>query len=64
MRMISFIDRKVELERMEKDYKTKGSTLYIIYGRRRVGKTTLLQKFISEKTHYILLPQRRVKDQI
>ena len=47
--MFPFIGRESELKRMEEDFSSNGSNLYIIYGRRRVGKTTLLQKFIENK---------------
>ena len=42
-----FVDRKNEIETLEKQYKTKGSSLVIVYGRRRVGKTSLINEFLK-----------------
>ena len=44
-----FIDREPEMKTLKKEYSTKDSSLVIVYGRRRVGKTTLLNEFIREK---------------
>lgn len=44
-----FINRENELEYLNDEYVKKGSSLVIIYGRRRIGKTTLIKKFIQEK---------------
>ncbi|NLG03807.1 MAG: AAA family ATPase, partial [Clostridia bacterium] len=44
-----FIDREPEMKTLKKEYSTKDSSLVIVYGRRRVGKTTLLTEFIREK---------------
>lgn len=45
---MKFIGRKKELESLEREYKRK-SGFVVIYGRRRVGKTTLIKQFISDK---------------
>lgn len=44
-----FINRENELEYLNNEYAQRGSSLVIIYGRRRIGKTTLIKKFIQEK---------------
>lgn len=44
-----FIGRKRELEVLNKLYKEDGFSLTILYGRRRIGKSTLLNKFIGSK---------------
>ncbi len=44
-----FIDRKLELAQLEKEYLKEESSFVVIYGRRRVGKTELIKKFISDK---------------
>ncbi|WP_297523532.1 ATP-binding protein [Thermococcus sp.] len=41
-----FVNRKRELEFLERKWKEGGVQLVIIYGRRRVGKTTLLKEFL------------------
>lgn len=47
--MKKFINRQEELGFLEKEYKRDGSSLVILYGRRRVGKTALTNKFIENK---------------
>lgn len=47
--MDHFVDRKQELETLQNEYKRKGSSLVVLYGRRRVGKTTLISEFIKDK---------------
>ena len=44
-----FIGRESELELLEKKYSENRFNLFIVYGRRRVGKTTLLKKFCENK---------------
>ncbi|MEA1883951.1 MAG: ATP-binding protein [Thermotogota bacterium] len=44
-----FIGRESELELLEKRYSENQFNLFIVYGRRRVGKTTLLKKFSENK---------------
>ncbi|WP_297887070.1 ATP-binding protein [Sulfurihydrogenibium sp.] len=44
-----FINRESELQTLEKEYRKKGSSFVVIYGRRRTGKTTLIEKFIENK---------------
>jgi AAA+ ATPase superfamily predicted ATPase len=47
---MDFIDRNSELAVLEKEYKRDGSSFVVIYGRRRIGKTTLIKEFIKNKT--------------
>ena len=47
--MSKFIDREAEMKTLEQEYKREGSALVILYGRRRVGKTTLISEFIKNK---------------
>jgi AAA+ ATPase superfamily predicted ATPase len=47
--MYPFIDRIQEMKTLEQAYKKEDSSLIIVYGRRRVGKTTLLTEFIKDK---------------
>ncbi len=44
-----FIGREDELAKLEALYHTERFQLFILYGRRRVGKTTLLNEFCREK---------------
>ena len=47
--MKRFIDRIEEMQTLEQEYARDGSSLVIVYGRRRVGKTTLISEFIKDK---------------
>ena len=47
--MNNFVDREKELEFLNKEYERKGSSLVILYGRRRIGKTSLIKKFSKNK---------------
>jgi len=53
--MEKFIDRKSEMEALQNEYNRKGSALVIMYGRRRVGKTTLIAEFIKDKNALFFL---------
>jgi len=44
-----FVDREEELNFLESKFKKDEANLIIIYGRRRVGKTELLKKFLENK---------------
>ena len=44
-----FVDREQELQFLEEEYTRSGSSLIILYGRRRVGKTALASRFIQGK---------------
>lgn len=45
--MQMFVNRTKELESLEKQYATDQSSLVIVYGRRRVGKTALITEFLK-----------------
>ena len=44
-----FIGRERELSALERLYKSDNFEFAVIYGRRRVGKTALINKFIDDK---------------
>ena len=44
-----FIGRKFELKELENIYTSNKFELVVIYGRRRIGKTTLIQEFCEKK---------------
>lgn len=54
-----FVDRKEELKALEQHYRRKGSQLFVIYGRRRVGKTELIREFAKTKPHVYFLADTR-----
>ncbi len=45
--MKKFVNRVNELDALEKQYKLSDSSLVIVYGRRRVGKTALINEFLK-----------------
>jgi AAA+ ATPase superfamily predicted ATPase len=47
--MYKFVNRDEELRGLHREYEKFDSSLFIIYGRRRVGKTALIRKFIEDK---------------
>ena len=53
-----FWDREQELAFLEKQYQEPDSNLVIIYGRRRVGKTTTIARFSANKPNVIYLADR------
>jgi AAA+ ATPase superfamily predicted ATPase len=44
-----FINRYKERDFLQNEYDRRGSSLVILYGRRRVGKTTLVSEFVRDK---------------
>ncbi len=60
-----FYDRQNELKRLNERYVSQTAQLLVIYGRRRVGKTALLKKFIENKPHiYYLADLSSEKEQL
>jgi len=53
--MFLFIDRKEEIQYLEDRYIQAGFDLFVIYGRRRIGKTELIKNFVSNKLHIYML---------
>jgi uncharacterized protein len=51
---IMFINRTEELSLLESEYARAKSAFSVIYGRRRVGKTALISKYIENKPHIYL----------
>ncbi|MEM2282727.1 MAG: ATP-binding protein [Candidatus Hadarchaeales archaeon] len=54
-----FIDREAELRVLEEEYSRKSFSFFVIYGRRRVGKTELLKKFSEGKPTIYFLADKR-----
>lgn len=47
--MQEFVDRTQELATLEREYKRNEASFVVVYGRRRVGKTSLISHFIRNK---------------
>ena len=50
-----FANREREMRFLEETYREKGFNLVVLYGRRRVGKTELIKKFIENKPSIYIL---------
>lgn len=59
---MKFIGRKEELGKLEAEYQRDGSFV-VVYGRRRVGKTTLIKEFIKNKTAFYYLATEELEVQ-
>jgi len=53
------VDRREELEFLDKKYKEKGFEFVIVSGRRRTGKSRLLKEFVKDKENIFLLCEER-----
>ena len=64
--MKKFINRKQELTFLEKEYQRNSSSLVILYGRRRVGKTALIAEFIKNKTavYFLATEENEIQNRI
>ncbi len=62
---MEFINRQNEIDNLNKAWQTKKAQFFIIYGKRRVGKTELIKQFIKNKAGiYYLADKRRSADQL
>ena len=59
---MKFIGRKREMEKLESEY-SRDSSFVVIYGRRRVGKTTLIKEFLKDKTAFYFLATEEIESQ-
>lgn len=55
---MAFIDREREIEALERAWGEKDAQLFVVYGKRRIGKTALIKEFIENKPHVYFLAQR------
>ncbi len=61
--MKRFVDREQEMETLQSEYNRDGSALVVLYGRRRVGKTTLISEFIKDKNALFFLASEEAEAQ-
>ncbi len=46
-----FVGRQAEIAQLEKHYASGKAEMFVLYGRRRIGKSTLLRQFCAQKPH-------------
>lgn len=61
--MRHFVDREQEMATLQSEYDRDGSGLVVLYGRRRVGKTTLISEFIKNKNALFFLASEESESQ-
>ncbi len=62
---MKFINREKELNNLNQAWKSKKAQFFIIYGKRRVGKTELIKQFTKNKSGiYYLADKRTSKEQL
>ena len=59
---MKFIGRKTELAKLSAEYERDGGFV-VIYGRRRVGKTTLIKEFLKKKAAFYFLATEELETQ-
>lgn len=48
---MTFYNRDKELDALSSAFESPGSDVFVVYGRRRVGKTELLKEFCTDRPH-------------
>ncbi|MBD3280557.1 AAA family ATPase [Candidatus Dojkabacteria bacterium] len=62
---MGFINREVELSKLQDLWNEESSQLVVVYGKRRVGKTELIKKFLTDVNgFYFLSDKRTTKEQL
>ncbi|GER93552.1 ATP-binding protein [hot springs metagenome] len=56
-----FANRKSELHTLESEYAKESAQFVVIYGRRRIGKTTLIKEFLKNKPYIYFLADRQIE---
>lgn len=59
---MKFIGRQAELSKLNAEY-TRDGSFVVIYGRRRVGKTTLIKEFLKKKNAFYFLATEELESQ-
>jgi AAA+ ATPase superfamily predicted ATPase len=57
-----FVNREEELAFLEEEYGRAGASLVVVYGRRRLGKTSLLVQFGKDKNMLYFLATEESED--
>lgn len=58
---MTFYDREEELAALSGAFESPGSDVFVVYGRRRVGKTELLKQFCTDRLHMYFLASQEAE---
>ena len=58
---MEFVNRIIEQKHLQEVLNAEKSTFTVVYGRRRLGKSTLLSKILDKKDVYFLADQTEAK---
>lgn len=58
---MTFYDREAELDALETAFESPEHAFYVVYGRRRVGKTALLTEFCADRPHIYFLASQEAE---
>ena len=58
---MKFIGRKKELAKLNEEYNRSGGFV-VVYGRRRMGKTTLIKEFLKDKLAFYFLATEELEN--
>jgi len=59
---MTFYDRTAELDALDTAFESPGHEFYVVYGRRRVGKTELLKELCTDRPHIYFLAAQEAED--
>jgi len=59
---MTFYDRAEELDALDTAFASPDHDFYVVYGRRRVGKTELLKEFCADRPHIYFLAAQEAED--
>lgn len=54
-----FVGRKTELIALKEAYNSKKAEFFIVFGRRRIGKTSLIKEFAKAEKHFYFLAKKQ-----
>ena len=57
--ILKFINRKSEIKALKQAQKSKKAEFFVIYGRRRIGKTELIKEFSKNTKHFYYLAKKQ-----
>jgi len=59
---MEFYNRNDELEALNTAFESPGHDFYVVYGRRRIGKTALLKQFCRPHPHVYFLASQEAEE--